>query len=199
MTRPAFFALAMLVAAAPSHAAEQVGDVFKVQADSFQASGVIGQALAADDPIFRDARVYTRNYGTVQIVLNDGSDVMISPNSSIVIDEFVFAGSGGDGMGLRLLKGALRVISGRLPSNAYQVRTEVATIGVRGTRYWLDVDEPGILKIWVDEGAVAARPVQSDREFVFTAPIYAECTPTTCEVTPAPPPPLKFPLDPRGR
>lgn len=190
---------ALTLAPSPAAAAAKVGMVEKSQPDSFQAEGRVGHILNAFDPIYRNARIYTKAYGTVQIRLDDGSDVMITPNSSIVIDDYVYADGGGGAMGLSLVKGALRVISGRIPSAGYQVRTDVATIGVRGTRYWLDVDEPGILKIWIDEGAVVARPVNSGEDFVFTAPAYAECTPVTCAETPAPPQPVKFPTDPRQR
>ena len=100
---------------------------------------------------------------------------------------------------MSLVAGALRVISGRMTKPSYRVSTTVAQIGVRGTLYWLDVDEPGVLKIWVDEGAVEARPVRSDEVFVFEAPVYAECTETTCALSDPPPKPVKFPDDPTRR
>ena len=98
-----------------------------------------------------------------------------------------------------LVSGALRVISGRMAKPSYRVSTAVASIGVRGTTYWLDVDEPGLTKIWVDEGAVEARPVRSGELFVFTAPVYAECNIDTCYETSPPPKPVKFPHDPTRR
>lgn len=193
------FIICALTSISPAAAQERAGKVVRAQADAFQAITSIGSVLDNDDAVFRGARVYTKAYGTVQILLDDRTDVMISPNSSIVIDDYVYAGGTGDRFAMTLTRGALRVISGRMAKGGYSVSTSVASIGVRGTRYWLDVDEPNLLKIWVDEGAVVARPVNSDQEFEFTAPVYAECTPTTCAPSPAPPPPEKFPTDPRQR
>lgn len=187
------------LAAAPA-TAERIGLVQKAQPDSFQAPAATGHRIDVGDAILRDARVYTKTYGSVMILLADGTDVLISPNSSIVMDSFVYAGDGAAGaFAMTLAKGALRVISGRMRKESYSVETPVAQIGIRGTRYWLDVDEPGITKIWIDEGTVVARPRQTDEEFVFPAPAYAECTLTTCAPSEAPPQPEKFPTDPRRR
>jgi hypothetical protein len=181
-------------------ALERVGKVTRAQPDAFQKVETVGHALNHASAVYRDALVYTRRFGSAQIRLNDGTDLLISPRSSILIDEFVFAGDDAAGdFGMTLVSGALRVLSGRMAKPSYTVNTVVAQIGVRGTRFWLDVDEPGILKIWVDEGAVEARPVQTTEIFLFTAPVYAECTPTTCYEAPAPPPPEKFPSDPTRR
>lgn len=191
--------MALVFAPGPA-AAEVVGEVVKAQMDSFQARGARGAPLGADEPVFRDARVYTNDYGTIQILLADGTDLLISPNSSIVLDEYVYGGDPGAArFSLRLAEGALRMISGRMPDEAYLARTEVAHVGVRGTRFWLDVDEPGLTKIWADDGAVEARPVNSDEEYLFEAPVYAECDDVACKITEAPPKPVKFPLDPRGK
>ncbi|MEM7546546.1 MAG: FecR family protein [Pseudomonadota bacterium] len=179
-------------------AAERAGNVIASQQDAYQAQNIMGFKVERGDTIFQQAKVYTKAYGSLQIKLDDGSDLLISPNSEITIDEYVFQGTVGS-LSLSLGKGALRMISGRLQKPNYTVNTTIATIGIRGTRFWLDRDTPDLLKIWTDEGTVVARPLQSDREFVFVAPVYAECTITACQITAAPPPPQKFPTDPTGR
>ncbi|MEL7462741.1 MAG: FecR family protein [Pseudomonadota bacterium] len=197
--RAAAFLLTWLLAFSAT-AQDRVGKVTRAQPDAFQRVETIGHALNHASAIYRDALVYTRRFGSAQIRLNDGTDLLISPKSSILIDDFVFAGDdAAGGLGMTLVSGALRVLSGRMAKPSYTVNTVVAQIGVRGTLFWLDVDEPGILKIWVDEGAVEARPVGTTETFLFTAPIYAECTPTTCYEAPAPPAPAKFPDDPTRR
>ena len=180
--------------------AATVGQAVRVQAKSFQQTDGPGFVLTESSAIYSGGLIYTKRFGTAQILLDDGTDLLISPNSSIRIDEFVYAGDGAGGaFGMSLVAGALRVISGRMTKPSYRVSTTVAQIGVRGTLYWLDVDEPGVLKIWVDEGAVEARPVRSDEVFVFEAPVYAECTETTCALSDPPPKPVKFPDDPTRR
>lgn len=194
--------LAALLGLAPlgAVAAETVGLVTRAQPKSFQKLDGPGFILNNASPVYRDALVYTERFGSAQIRLDDGTDLMLSPSSSIVIDAFVYSGDGAEGsFAMSLVSGALRVISGRMAKPSYRVSTAVASIGVRGTTYWLDVDEPGLTKIWVDEGAVEARPVRSGELFVFTAPVYAECNIDTCYETSPPPKPVKFPHDPTRR
>ncbi len=197
--RAALSALALL-ALAPfgAGAAERAGEVLKAQPDAFQKAGFAGVALGRGSTIFRDATVYTKRYGTAEIRLDDDTQLMIGPDASIVIDQYVYGG-GGATLAMRLGKGALRVISGDLRKEETSFRTEVATIGVRGTQFWLDVDTPGITRLWVDEGTVIARPVDADRDFIFHEPVYAECNRVTCRETWPPPRPIVYPHDPRPR
>lgn len=189
-------AFAML--AGPLTANERAGRVKKMQPDAFQAITSIGQALSGGDEIIRNATVYTRQYGTIEILLDDDTDLMLGPNARVTIDDYVFAGTSGS-LAVTLAKGAIRVISGRMPKENVRLNSTIAFVGIRGTQLWLDRDTPDLLKIWTDEGVVTAQPLQSDEVFTFVAPIYAECTVLTCEIVPAPPPPVKYPLDPRVR
>ena len=198
-TRALAAALALTLAAAPAALAERAGSVVRVQQDAFQARSSVGSRLSVGATVFRNARLYTREYGSMEVLFADRSNLLLSPNSSIIVDEYVYEGGGPPTLSMRLLKGALRMVSGRIPKEAVAIDGKVAAIGIRGTRFWLDVQTEGILKIWSDEGVVVARPINGTREFVFEAPVYAECTDTTCEITPAPPQPDKFPIDPRAR
>ncbi len=187
----AFFASAAL--------AEQIGVVDEAQADAFQARSSAGHPISFGESIYRNARIYTKSYGSAKILLKDGSDLMITPNSSIVLDDFVFSDGGAQSMAVSLTKGALRMVSGRIQKEAFVATTLVANIGIRGTQFWLDVDTPDLLRIWIQDGTVIARPVDTDEEFVFPAPAYAECTTTTCRVAEPPELPEPFPRDPRAK
>ena len=178
-------------------AADRAGSVKKLQRDAFQMVTSIGEPLDAGDAVYRDAELYTREYGTVEVLLDDGTDLLLGPNANVKLDKYVYDGGTGS-MSLSLARGAIRLISGRMPKENYAFTSTIAHIGIRGTRLWLDRDTPDLLKIWTDEGVVTARPVQSTEVFTFVAPVYAECTVLTCEIVPAPPPPVKYPLDPRG-
>lgn len=194
-----FAALAATLDAVPAEAQQRAGNVITAQQDAFQARSAIGNRVDVGATVFKNARLYTKAFGGMEVRFLDNTNLLLSPNSSITIDDYVFDGGGPPKFSMRLLQGAMRMISGRMPKETYAIDGQVAAIGVRGTRLWLDVQEPGILKIWTDEGTVVARPINGDREFVFEAPIYAECTDTTCVITPAPPQPEKFPTDPRAR
>lgn len=180
-------------------AAEQIGVVDEAQADAFQARSLFGHPINFGESVYRDARIYTKSYGSAKILLKDGSDLMITPNSSIVLDDYVFSDGGAQSMAVSLTKGALRMVSGRMNKDAVVATTRIAQIGIRGTQFWLDVDTPDLLRIWIQDGSVVARPVDTDQEFVFPAPAYAECTTTTCYVAEPPDLPEAFPRDPRAK
>ena len=196
MYRPLTLALPyLLIASAAS--AEQIGFVSDAQADAFQARRSVGHPIGTGESVFRNARLYTKSYGSAKILLKDGSDLMITPNSSIILDDYVFSDAGAQSMALSLTKGALRMVSGRMRKDAVIAKTLIANIGIRGTQFWLDVDTPDLLRIWIQDGSVIARPVDTTEEFVFPAPAYAECTATTCYVAEPPELPEAFPADPR--
>lgn len=195
------FAAAALIAAmgAPALAQDRAGEVTKTQQDAYQATSSIGYQVAVYDDVFTNARVYTKQYGTMEVRFDDGTDLLVAPNASIVIDEYVYAGQGRAGsLALSLARGAVRVVSGRMEKASYNVKTPVASIGVRGTTYWLNADNPELLEIWVDDGVVVASPNGSDQQFEFAAPVYATCSVTSCAIGDAPPKPATYPLDPTG-
>lgn len=188
-----------IVAISSAATAERIGVVDEAQMDAFQARSSIGHPIGSGESVFRNARIYTKKFGTAKLRLRDGSDLMITPNSSILLDDYVFAENGAQSMAVTLTKGAVRMISGRMRKDAVLARTSIAVIGIRGTQFWLDVDTPDLLRIWIQDGTVIARPVDTDQEFVLPAPAYAECTTTTCEITEPPELPEPFPRDPRAK
>lgn len=193
-------AAALCLVAAPAAAQDRAGRATAVQPDAFQATSQVGYKVAAGAEIFRQARVYTKDYGTMEIALEDGTALTVAPNASLVIDNYVYSGAPQPGaLSLSLARGALRMVSGRMPKENYAVTTSVATIGVRGTTFWLDANDPDLLQIWVTDGAVVARPVQPDQEFAFDAPAYATCSATACASGAAPPVPATYPNNPSGR
>ena len=182
--------------------AEQIGVVDEAQADSFQARSTSGHPISFGESVYRNAQIYTKRYGSAKVLLKDGSDLMITPNSSIVLDDYVFSDAGAQSMAVSLTKGALRMVSGRMQKEAVVATTAIAHIGIRGTQFWLDVDTPDLLRIWIKDGSVIARQVGTEEEFVFPAPAYAECTTTTCyqaEPPDLPDLPEAFPIDPRDK
>jgi len=190
-------AAVLTLGGAEALATERAGVAKKVQSDAFQSRIGIGFPVAANDEVFRQSRVYTQEYGTMDVLLDDGTSLTVAPNSSLTIDDYVYAGNQASGsLSISLAKGALRFVSGRMSSDSYGVKTTVATIGVRGTTFWLNDLADGKLEVWTQDGVVTASPVESDRVFTFQAPAYAVCSATTCEQGEAPPVPATFPLDP---
>jgi hypothetical protein len=110
--------------------AEQVGRAVSVRTIVTGSGG----ELKRSDPVSRDERIKTNNTGLGQFQFIDGTKLAVGPNSSIVIDEYVL-GSGNQvkRLAISTTKGALRWISGKSPSSAYEITTPTGTLGVRGT------------------------------------------------------------------
>ncbi len=96
-----------------------------------------GQAIRTIEigtQIVRNEKVDTSATGNVQVVFIDKTTLNIGPNSSLVIDEFVYSPVEASGkMVLTLGKGVLRVVGGQAThTGGAIVNTPVATIGIRG-------------------------------------------------------------------
>lgn len=86
--------------------------------------------------------------GSVGINFIDDTVVAISPQSSLVIDDFVYdpANSDGSSLGLSVALGTVRYTSGniaRLNRQNVDIRTPTARVGVRGTAFSMTVNEVG--------------------------------------------------------
>lgn len=86
--------------------------------------------------VVRDEIVKTSQNSVAKLVFTDSSNLSIGPNAVVKLDQFVAAGASGYGKStINVLKGAFRFTTGHLDKRAYEVKTGVATIGVRGTIY----------------------------------------------------------------
>ncbi len=190
-------AAALSLGVTGASAADRAGVAERVQNDAFQSTVGIGFPVAQHDEVFQNAKVYTKEYGSMEVLLDDGTSLTVAPNSSVTIDEYVYAGRQSTGsLSLSLAKGAVRFVSGRMTSDSYKVTTQVATIGVRGTTFWLNERPDGNLEVWTLDGTVTAAPVNSTQTFTFDAPAYALCSDASCEQGDVPPVPATYPLDP---
>lgn len=107
--------------------------------------------------VVRDEIVKTSQDSVAKLVLTDSSNLSIGPNSTVKLDKFVAAGDSNYGKAtINVLKGAFRFTTGHFDKRAYEVKTGVATIGVRGTIYEGRA-EPQRTILNVLEGAVRVR------------------------------------------
>lgn len=106
-----------------------------VQATS--ASGPGGsRTLAAAKPVYSGDRIKTSGGGEAQIVFADNTRLVVGPNSSIVIDKYVYRGGGsGAQVSMQLARGAFRFISGSGSKRDFRITTPTATLGIRGTAF----------------------------------------------------------------
>lgn len=104
--------------------------------------------LAKGDAVMDDDTVQTGEASRAQILLRDGAKIALRPETRLRIDEYAFAGAtdpagqvvstSGDRSVATLLKGGFRTITGAIGKDdeaAYEVRTPVGVLGIRGTDY----------------------------------------------------------------
>lgn len=194
LCRKVLLALTLSTAATTVMADELAGFTTRAQQDAFQKTGFFPETMYKGDPIYREATLYTKTQGSMDVRLKDGTKLTLAPDSRITVDSFVFDPTDSSGeMLVDLGKGALRFVSGRVRKERVAVQTPVASIGIRGTTFTLQDTGQGRLNIWLDEGAITANPVNSNQSFDFDAPVFATCTSTACEVAEAPERPATYP------
>ena len=129
----------VLLAVPPASAAanERVGTtVFARGANTASLEGDI-RLMGRGTPIYRNDVVTTGRDSFVVLKLDDGTEMTLRPNSVFRIDEYA-GGEGEERMRLDLFQGGLRTITGqvaRRAPDAFELRTPVAAIGVRGTDF----------------------------------------------------------------
>ncbi len=91
-------------------------------------------AISEGDTVYRNEAVRTGADSHTRLVFLDNTDLSVGPQSSVTLDKFVYSGDGtAAAVGINLAKGAFRFATGASDKKAYDIRTPVATIGVRGT------------------------------------------------------------------
>jgi len=131
-------------------AAERVGQVVRT---SVQVSGQAG-VLTKGDAIHRNERIRSNASGTGAFIFEDGTKLAVGPNSSIVIDEFVYRGGAKiEKLVIGASRGTLRWISGKSDSSAYQIVTPSGALGVRGTAFDVYVGPDGVTAVTLLNGA----------------------------------------------
>ncbi len=126
--------------ASASIAADHVGKILFASGEAtvIRSNGT-QEALKRHDLIY-NREVLKTGAGLLQIKFNDGGFMSLQKHSEMRVEDYRFKGSedGSESAIFSLIKGGLRAISGAIgharPSR-YQLRTSVATIGIRGTAY----------------------------------------------------------------
>ena len=76
----------------------------------------------------------------LQLRFTDGGFVSLAPHSEFRVNAYSYSGKsdGTERIAMELIKGGLRTVSGligKVIQSAYELKTNVATIGIRGTEY----------------------------------------------------------------
>jgi|HubBroStandDraft_6_1064221.scaffolds.fasta_scaffold600812_2 hypothetical protein len=108
----------------------------KNQVEGVTAAGT--QPLATGSEIYSNELVRTGGQSMAQLLFVDNTNLSVGPVSTIRLDEFVYNPNGAKGnVVLRAGVGAFRFITGLQEPKSYTINTEFASIGVRGTEFYL--------------------------------------------------------------
>jgi hypothetical protein len=107
------------------------------------------------EPVHKDENIRTSKSGLGEFVFADGTRFAVGAGSSVKLDKFVYDDSRSvQKLSIRAAKGTFRWISGRSKSSAYEIKTPVGTIGIRGTKFDFYVGADGTTAIVLLGGAV---------------------------------------------
>lgn len=162
---------AWLLAAEPAgYVLMATGEVVAVQPDSQV------RALTRRSPFYPGESLKTGADAKAQVRFRDGALISLRPDTEIRIDDFRYQESdGGEDKNIfTLINGGFRTITGKIgkknPKN-YQMKSSVASIGVRGTNYEVVLDKGLNVATWqgtiVVENAAGAITLGAQGVFNF--------------------------------
>jgi hypothetical protein len=118
-------------------------DSIKLAGNVIYSKGIVeaksnGQSrmLAQGDPVCVGETIVTSQTGALKIQMTDDGFVAVRPGTQLKIEKYVYSGTAEDASVFALFKGASRFVTGKIGKKYPQndlVRTQTATIGVRGT------------------------------------------------------------------
>lgn len=141
----AFAAMAAFLYAAPAVAANAIGQIKNVsgEAQILRESDLLPASVGV--AVYQADIVRTGTDGTLGMTFVDNSTFSIGPGSEIALERFRFDTTTHEGeMTTDLKTGTLAVISGKLVKQspgAMVVRTPSSILGVRGTKFLVEVGE----------------------------------------------------------
>ncbi len=147
-------AILALFMATGASASETVGSAKRIVNLVTGNDSGVQRGLNTDDPVFRDERISAEGGSRGELILTDGSKIIVGENSSITLDDFAVGEKGFKSGTINVVKGAFRYISGSSPKGAIKFKTPLATVGVRGTTLDVYVGEGGVTRVVVLSGRV---------------------------------------------
>lgn len=134
--RPIFSAIVLLAAiacASGAARAERIGKATSAVPTASFSDGGDAQDIEIGTTFEQNDRIKTGRDGAAEIEFLDGTSLTIGANSEIVLDKMIFDRDRAKNATVEVVRGTLRFVTGNSDHSAYQIKTPVATIGVRGT------------------------------------------------------------------
>lgn len=145
---------AVAMASAMSVQAEEVGQATRIQRFAYQTPPQAARApIYRLNPVIRNGKLETVPSGALEVAFTDGSKLTLGSSSSIVVDNYVYAGPQGSGQQtLKMTKGLFRFVSGAIPKDQVRLVTPSVSIGIRGTTVKSKVNADGSGVIFFEHG-----------------------------------------------
>ncbi len=123
-----------LILTGPAAAQQRIGEAASVQNQVMRVSAGSTAGLSIGGSVFRNETIRTAAASSARLVFLDQTNLSVGPSSSVVLNQFVYAGgTAAQTVGVNLARGVFRFTTGVSDKSAYKIVTPVATIGVRGT------------------------------------------------------------------
>lgn len=126
--------------------AEVVGTVKTVTGDAWVITAQQSVKAKVGTEVLLGSKLKTAKAASMGVTFKDNTLMSFGPDTEMTVDEYLFAPTQGQlKLGTRLDKGSLNYVSGliaKLKPEAVTVKTPTGTIGVRGTQFLLNVEEP---------------------------------------------------------
>jgi len=138
--------LALLWAApAPGAEAERIGRIRNLDGEVWIRRNGASVTANVDGPLFRGDVIRTGWSGSVGLLLDDDTSVSLGSRSELALADFTFAPKQGRfALIMRMVKGTFSYLAGKigkLSPESIQLQLPEATIGVRGTRLLVNVED----------------------------------------------------------
>lgn len=107
--------------------------------------------------VFERDQIDTHSDGRAQLRFTDGGLVSLMPDTLFAVEEYFYENEDEGALVFGLLKGGLRTMTGAVGKNKheqYELKTPVATLGIRGTEYIAVLNPPNTLRVHVGRGRV---------------------------------------------
>jgi hypothetical protein len=129
-------------------AASKIGVASAVSNHVESISGGSSRSLGNGGEIFAEERVRTGEGSSAQLLFLDQTTLNMGARSEVVLDRFVYDPNRGSGaVTIRTGLGAFRFVTGTQAPQNYQIKTQAATMGIRGTVInWIEKRSGGKLE-----------------------------------------------------
>ena len=151
--------LAALAALPHPASAAGIATVTDVVNEGYRTPPGAGETAAKTaDELVQNEALRTEEESTINVKFVDGSELSVEASSEVVLSDYVFDGSASSGL-INLNDGLFHFTSNGNNDQGVNLRTPVATIGVRGTEFLVHVDGDQVTIVDILDGHSWCRSV----------------------------------------